>query len=232
MNQYQKIKDMPISDRPYEKMERLGPHVLSNSELLAIIIKTGYKNKTSVDLARTILNKGDGNDSLLYLKDVSLEQLMTIKGIGKVKAIQLKALVELAIRISQESNSKSVNSVSSPEDVAKYLMERMRYYKKEHFMILLLNTKNGIIKEVEISKGTIDMTLVHPRDVFYEAVACMSKAIILLHNHPSGDVNPSKNDLDNTNRILEAGKILGIKVLDHIIIGDGKIYSFKEHGKM
>jgi len=220
------IKELPKMDRPYEKLERLGANILSDAELLAIIIKTGNKQETSVDIARKILYK----EGLEFLKKATMEQLMDIRGIGRVKALQLLALRELSLRMSEVAIIEDTNAISSPLDVTNYLMERMRYLKKEVFKILILNNKNRIIREEDVSVGSIDQTIVHPREVFYEAIKSLAKSVILIHNHPSGDPTPSKNDIETTKRLCECGKLLGIKVLDHIIIGNGVIYSFKNRG--
>lgn len=220
------IKELPKMDRPYEKLERLSADVLSDAELLAIIIRTGSKDETSVDLARRILYQ----EGLEFLKKATMEQFTQIKGIGRVKALQLLSLRELTIRMSTFRVSENTNSISSPTDVANYLMERMRYLKKEIFKIVILDNKNKIIKEENVSVGSLDQTIVHPREVFQKAIKSIAKAVILVHNHPSGDPTPSKNDIETTKRLCECGKILGIKVLDHIIVGNGVIYSFKNEG--
>ncbi|MBN2853809.1 MAG: DNA repair protein RadC [Clostridia bacterium] len=220
------IKQLPEMDRPYEKMEKMGCQVLSDAELLAIIIKTGYRNETSVDLARKLLH----DEGLEYIKKVTLEQLKKQKGIGRVKALQLIALRELSVRMAALQFKENGNFISSPEDVSGYLMERMRYLKKEIFKLLILDNKNKILKEESISVGSLDQTIVHPREVFYEAIRHMAKSVILVHNHPSGDPKPSQNDIETTDRLVECGNLIGIKVLDHIIIGNGMTYSFKNHG--
>lgn len=220
------IKQLPEMDRPYEKLEKLGCTVLSDAELLAIIIKTGYKSETSVDLARELLKE----EGLEYIKKATLLQLKSQKGIGRVKALQLIALRELSLRMSTLKIGENMNFISSPEDVSVYLMERMRYLKKEIFKLLILDNKNKILKEESISVGSLDQTIVHPREVFYEAIRNMAKSVILVHNHPSGDPTPSRNDIETTTRLVDCGNLIGIKILDHIIIGNGITYSFKNHG--
>jgi len=220
------IKELPKMDRPYEKLEQLGSNILSDAELLAIIIKTGSKNQTSVDLARKILY----NEGLDYIKKATFEQLVKIKGVGRVKALQIIALRELNIRMSTFCLNDISSYASSPTDVSNYLMERMRFLKKEIFKLLILDSKNKILKEKDISIGSLDQTIVHPREIFYEAIRYMAKSVILVHNHPSGDPTPSKNDIKTTERLIKGGELLGIKVLDHIIIGNGVTYSFKNSG--
>ena len=224
-----KIKDLPESERPYERLEKYGPHMLSNAELLAIIIKTGTRNETSVDIARKLLKMDDEEMGLSFLHHLSIEELENIKGIGRVKAIQIKALMELAKRISSTRTNKKV-VIKSPEDVCSYVMEEMRYLKQEEFRILILNTKNYIQKVCTIAIGGLNASAVEVREVFKEPIKSGCASIILIHNHPSGDPTPSKEDILFTKRISEGGQIIGIKVLDHIVIGNGTYASLKEKG--
>ncbi len=225
-----KIKDLPTIERPYEKLEEFGAEVLSNAELLAIIIRSGNKNETSVALAQRLLKQDQSNKGLSFLYDLSLEQLRAIKGIGKVKAIQIKAIMELSKRIASSFSIGNRVIVKSPEDVCRLLMEDVRHLGKEVFKVVFLNTKNHVIKTVDISIGSLSASIVHPREVFSEAVKTGCAAVILVHNHPSGDPEPSSDDVETTKRLADAGSILGIKVLDHIIIGDGRFVSLKEKG--
>lgn len=225
-----KIKDLPVSERPYEKLEKYGPEMLSNAELLAIIIKTGSRGETSVELARRVLLQDEGDEGMVFLYNFSLEQLKGLYGVGRVKAIQIKALMELSKRISSAALTRPKFTVKSPGDVSKLLMEEMRYLKKEVFKVVLLNTKNHVIKHISISVGSLNASIVHPREVFSEVVKCGCSGVLLVHNHPSGDPEPSTEDIETTNRLVSAGDILGIKVMDHIIIGDGRYLSFKERG--
>ncbi|MDF2523082.1 MAG: hypothetical protein K0R31_723 [Clostridiales bacterium] len=225
-----KIKDLPISERPYEKLEFNGPEMLSNAELLAIIIKTGNKEETSVALAQRILKLDEEETGLGFLYNMSLEQLRDIQGIGRVKAIQLKALMELSRRIASSLGNNRNSIIKSSSDVKAFFMEEMRYLKKEVFKVVFLNTKNKIIKSIDISVGSLNASIVHPREVFSEAVKISCSGVIFIHNHPSGDPEPSGEDIETTHRLIEAGNILGIKVLDHIIIGDGRYLSLKEKG--
>jgi len=216
-----KIKELPLSERPYEKLEAFGAEKLSNAELLAIIIKTGTKDKTVVTIAQEILNlKGNTiDDNLRFLQDLSIEDFMKIKGIGKVKAIQLKAVCELTKRISRPINNKI--KIKNSKDVADLLMPEMKYEKREIAKVLLLNSKNIVQKIIDISLGGANFACIEPKDVFAEAIKMQVPKIILVHNHPSGEANPSKSDYILTERLYEAAEIIGIEMLDHVVIGDG-----------
>lgn len=227
-----RIKDMPEEDRPYEKLEKSGANSLTDAELLAVIIRTGCKNDTSLDLTRKIINKYSDGKGLLYLKKASISQLCEIRGVGRVKAIQLKAAVEIGSRLIRAGKENGHYKITSPKDIEKLYMEPLRHMTKEIFMVLVMNTRNEIIRELQISTGSLSETVVHPREVFSEVMKEPAASIILIHNHPSGDSNPSGNDKKTTKRLCEAGKILGIKILDHVIIGNGNIFSFKENGIM
>lgn len=225
-----KIKDLPFAERPYEKLENCGAEALSNAELLAIVIRTGNKNETSVALAQRLLTLDEEGNGLSFLHDMSMEEFMSIRGIGRVKAIQLKAVMELSKRVASTFPAKGRATVKSPQDISRLFMEEMRHMKKEVFKVVFLNTKNHIVKSTNISIGSLNASIVHPREVFKEAVKTGCAAVVFLHNHPSGDPEPSKEDIETTNRLVSAGNILGIKVLDHIIMGDGKFISLKEKG--
>jgi DNA repair protein RadC len=231
MQQRLRIKDLPVCERPYEKLEKYGAEMLTNSELLAIIIKTGGRNDTSVTLAQRILSHDGENEGLSFLHNYTIEQLMKIEGVGRVKAIQVKAVMELSKRAAS-SGSRQKLTIKTPEDVVSLLMEEMRHYKKEIFKIVLLNTKSQVIKYFDISVGSLNSSIVHPREVFSEAVKVSCSAVIFAHNHPSGDPEPSREDIETTKRLVDAGNILGIKVFDHIIIGDNSYISLKEKGIM
>ncbi len=222
---YSTIKNMPVSERPREKMLAHGCQSLSNSELLAIILSKGTKNRTALDLARGILNMS--NEGLRALTNCTIEELTQIKGIGLAKASQIIAAIELGKRIALTANVNNYK-IQGPEDVSNLIMEEMRYLKKEFFNIVLLNTKNNVIAIENISVGSLNASIVHPREVFNVAIRRSSSAIILAHNHPSGDPRPSIEDINITKRLIEAGSIIGIDVLDHIIIGDGIYFSMKE----
>lgn len=224
-----RIKDLPENERPYERLQKFGPDMLSNAELLAIIIKTGTKGETSVDIARRLLIKDEEGIGPAFLNYLSLEELVGIKGIGKVKAIQIKALLELAKRIHSTRRTGKV-TIKSPEDVCKYLMEEMRRLKQEQLRILVLNTKNHILKECTVAVGGLNKSSVEIREVFKEPIKIGAASVILIHNHPSGDPEPSGDDILITRRIAKGGEMMGINVLDHIIIGDGSYTSLKEKG--
>ena len=220
------IKDLPLEERPREKMREQGAGKLSNAELLAIILRTGYREETAIHLAERVIFRAGG---LRFLPDLTLEELQKIKGIGLAKAVQVQAALELGRRMAASLRPKTL-SLSSPQEVADYLMEEMRYYRKEYFKIILLNTKNQIISLEDVSVGSLNSSIVHPREIFNVSIKKSAAAIILVHNHPSGDPHPSQEDLKVTTRLVDAGKILGISVLDHIIIGEKKYFSFKEKG--
>lgn len=228
------IKEMPEEDRPEEKCLKLGTEALSNAELLALIIRTGNKTKTSVELSQEILNKftliDDGKvyRGISALKNISVSDLTSINGIGKSKACMILAAVTLAKRMSQESVFKKTK-VNSPQKIADYVMEDMSSLKVEEFRIAILNTKKEIEAIRRISVGSMDSTIVHPREVFKTAIECSAHTIIAIHNHPSGDITPSREDINLTKRLVEAGRIVGIDLVDHIIIGDRVYYSFLEN---
>lgn len=217
-----KMKELPISERPYEKLEMYGEKSLSNSELLAIIIKTGTKEETSVGLAQRILSLNGNNNTqdLRFLQDISIADFERIKGIGKVKAIQLKAVCELAKRMSRPVKQLKIK-IKSGKDVANLLMEEMRYEKREIAKVVVLNNKNIILKIIDISYGGNNFAMIEPKEILLEAIKCDAPKIILVHNHPSGNPTPSQTDYQVTDRIYECTQMLGIELLDHIIIGDG-----------
>ena len=223
-----KIKEVPTLERPYEKLELYGEQKLSNSELLAIIIKTGNKNESVVTLAQKILNMC--GDNLRLLQELSITDLMQIKGIGKVKAIQLKAVCELAKRMGQPLNTNKI-TIKSPEDVANLVMEELRYETKEEARVIILNIKNIVQKIVKVSQGGTNFAVIEPKEVLEDAIKLGAPRIILLHNHPSGDPTPSKSDYDVTDKIYECASMLGIELLDHIVIGDGKFESIFRNRK-
>ena len=214
------IKKLPISERPYEKMQMYGSENLSNSELLAIIIKTGTNEKTSVELAQEILKLGsqDRND-LHFLQDLSIEEFMQIKGIGKVKAIQLKAVCELTKRMSRPIQNMNIK-IRIPLDVAKLLMNELKFEKREKVKVLMLNTRNILLKIIDVSYGGTNSAIIEPKDILAEPIKMGAPKIILVHNHPSGDPKPSVQDLNLTKTVYKAGEMLGIQLIDHIVIGN------------
>ena len=226
-----KIKKLPISERPYEKLEMYGENSLSNAELLAIIIKSGTKEESSVALAQKILSlqkeKDCKENNLRFLQELTIKDFMSIKGIGRVKAIQLKAVCELTKRISKPISKQDV-VIRCPEDVANLLMNEMKLEKREIVKVIILNSKNVILKILNISLGGTSSAIVSPKDVLLEAIKIGAPKIILVHNHPSGDCEPSREDRRLTKRIEKCGELLGIEMYDHVIIGDG-YYSFREN---
>lgn len=222
------IKEMALEERPREKMLTKGEKSLFNAELLAIILRTGTKKQSVLELANYILNKE--SQGIRWLNDITIEELCEIDGIGLSKATQIKAALELGIRISSAKPNKY--KVTNTWDIYKYYMESLRYLNKEVFKTILLNAKNEIICDVEVSIGTLNTSLVHPREVFREAIKRSSNKIILMHNHPSGNIEPSNEDENVTSRLVKCGELIGIEVIDHIIIGDGIYYSFKENMKI
>lgn len=223
-----KIKNLPESERPYEKLELYGEKMLSNSELLAIIIKNGTKGYTAIDIAHLILKKI--NNNLKDLQNITLEEFHKIQGIGKVKAIQLKAMCELIKRMSRPINDTKVQ-IKNTRDIAMFLMDDLRYEKREIVKIVLLNNKNTILKCIDVSYGGTSYACIEPKDILVEAIKIGAPKIIMAHNHPSGDPEPSFADFEITNKIEKAAKIIGIELLDHIVIGDGVYKSvFLERG--
>lgn len=220
------IKEMPENERPREKLIRYGSNTLSNSELLAILIRTGSREQSALELANTIISSD--NNGIRFLANSTVEELSKIKGIGESKACQIIAAIELGNRLSR-STLEFKKTIRSPKDVKDIFINDMRFLEKEHFKVVFLNTKNEIIAFETISIGSLNASIVHPREVFNRAIKKSSASIILLHNHPSGNPEPSKEDINVTKRLIEAGKIIGIEVLDHIIIGDGEYFSLKEN---
>ena len=229
MDRNNTIKEMYREERPYEKCEQYGAENLTDMELLAVLLRTGTKGENSIQLAKRILHPDFAQEGILNIHQWSMEQLLQIRGIGKVKAIQILCLSELAKRLSKAEAQSGLN-FSAPETIAQYYMEDMRHRKKEALKLLLLNMKTKLIGESELSLGTINTTLGSPREVFAEALRRNAAAVILLHNHPSGDPTPSREDVLATRRVIDAGKIIGIELLDHIIIGDNCFISLRDKG--
>ncbi|MBM0067231.1 RadC family protein [Alkalicoccobacillus gibsonii] len=220
------IRDVPVTERPRERLLQVGASVLTNQEIIAILLRTGSKKDSVIDLAGKVLSTFDGLD---LLKEATIEELCSIDGIGLAKAVELSAAMELGRRI-HTLQTKERYVIRSPEDVSSLVMEDMRFLKQEHFVCLYLNTKNQVIFRHTVFIGSLNASIVHPREVFKEALRRSSASIICLHNHPSGDPSPSREDIDVTKRLYEAGRVLGIELLDHIIIGDRTFISLKEQG--
>lgn len=222
------MKELPKSERPREKLVMNGPESLSNPELLAILLRTGKAGLSAIDLSRRILCASA--DGLSYLGRCRVDELMKIDGIGQAKSCQLLAALELGKRMAKLEKAERFD-VHSPKDVANRYMSELRFLEKEVFKVIYLNTKNEILKDENISTGSLNASIVHPREVFKPAIVNSSNAVILMHNHPSGNPFPSQEDIQITKRLSEAGELIGIKVLDHIVIGDGKYHSLKENGQ-
>ena len=221
-----KMKELPITERPYEKLQMHGAESLSNSELLAIIIKSGTKEYTALDLENKVLKLNDNTnkEDLSFLQDISIAEFMKIKGIGQVKAIQLLAVCELVKRINKPINKENIK-IKDAKDVAKLLMNELKYEKREVIKVILLNSKNIVLKIKDVSYGGTNFAMIEPKDILVEAIKLQAPKIIMVHNHPSGDVTPSKADFSITDRIYESAELLGIQLLDHIIIGGNKYQS-------
>ena len=222
------IKDIIKEERPRETLLKKGETYLSDSELLAILINNGTRDKSAITLAREIIETSDG---IRNLSNITVEELSKIKGIGLAKACRIISALELGRRVSVASEMQKFK-ITSPQDIANVYMEELRYKKKEIFRVVLLNTKNVIIGSKDISEGSLNASIVHPREVFLEAIKKSANKMILMHNHPSGDPTPSSEDINITKRLISAGQIVGIEILDHVIIGDGSFYSFKENGQI
>ena len=220
------MKDIPNAERPYEKCLKQGAEALSDAELLAVLLRTGTKGENVLALAKRLLYE-DGGAGLLGIHQFSFQSLMKLKGIGKVKAVQILCLSELAKRLSKASVEPRLR-FSSSQSVAEYYMEDLRHRNQEVMKLLLLNSKAELIDETNISKGTVNASLVTPRELFVEALKKEAVSMILLHNHPSGDPTPSRDDILTTKRISECGLLIGIELLDHIIIGNNRYVSFQE----
>ncbi|MCI9282646.1 MAG: DNA repair protein RadC [Lachnospiraceae bacterium] len=225
-----KIKDIPNDDRPYERCLREGPERLSDTELLSILLRTGSKELNSLELASSILALNYPNDGILGLLHLSLPEFMSVKGIGKVKGIQLLCVGELSRRIWKRKAREQVRIFQTPDAVAKYFQEDMRHIKQEQFYIMLFNTRQVLIRDILISQGTVNASLASPREIFIEALRYQAVSLILVHNHPSGNPEPSMEDIALTRRVFEAGQLIGIHLQDHVIIGEHTYVSMKERG--
>ena len=216
-------------DLPYEKFEKLGALALSDTELLAIIIRCGTVGADSISVARQVLALSKEKDTILGLQNITQMELEQIKGIGKVKAIRIMCVVELTRRMTKQSRKTAI-CFSKPATVADYYMEQLRHLETEQVLLVLTDNKNNYITEIILSKGTVNTSLISPREIFIEALRYHAVHILLLHNHPSGDPTPSRQDLNITRLISDASKLINIPLVDHIIIGDNKYISLKEQG--
>ena len=240
-----RIKDLPESERPRERLHKHGPEILKDSELLAIILKSGFKGTTAIQLGEQILMALEGD--LKRMADYKSKQIEKIKGVGEAKAAQIVAALELGKRLARFHAER--DKITSPSDVADLMMSKMRYLQKEIVCVLCLDTKGGIttkgitgdlnddltwgkklLSETTVFEGTLNASVFHPREIFRFAIEESANSIVLVHNHPSGDPQPSQEDIRATKQLIEAGNQIGIKVLDHIVIGDGIFVSLKEEG--
>ena len=221
-----KIKDIPKSDRPREKLIKHGPQFLSNSELLAILLGSGYKGKNVLQLARDILKKYQSKN----LPKLTYQELIAQKGIGKAAACRILSAFELAARLLLDQDDEAI-IIKTPNDVYQLLKE-IGKYKKEHFIGLYLNARNQLIYQETVSIGGLNANIVYPREVFEPAIKHHAASVIVVHNHPSGGLKPSKEDIKITERLVASGKLLGIEVIDHLIIAARKFFSLKEKGLM
>lgn len=226
MKETLKIMDLPECERPRERLQRYGAGNLSNAELLAILLRTGSVSENILDLSNRLLTESNGLNGLL---NFDMDDYLRIKGIGKAKACQLVALAEISRRFKGYKSGVSYK-ISQPGDVISLIMEDMRSLKQEILRVIMLNTKNIVLTMKDVSIGSLNSSIVHPREVFREAINKGSASIIICHNHPSGDPTPSTEDINITTRLKECGKLIGIDLLDHVIIGNGNYVSLKEKG--
>ena len=220
------IKDLPAEERPRERLHASGAHALTTAELIAILIRTGNAERSAVSLGEFLLAEFG---SIKGVATASLEQLAGVKGLGEAKAAQIKAAIEFGNRLALFTEDARP-AITGPRDVANLLMPELRHQKKEHLKSLLLDTKNKVLAIRTVSIGDLSSSIVHPREVFKDAVVASAASIIVAHNHPSGDPTPSAEDVTVTKRLIQAGEIMGIDLLDHIVLGDGDFISLKERG--
>lgn len=220
------IKEIPLNDRPREKMAANGAAVLTDAELIAILLRTGTAEKSAIDIASEMTADGGLYKRLAGI--TRLNELTNIKGLGQAKAATVLAALEIGRRIASAKPIEKIH-LSCPQDVADFLMPRLRYAAKEQFVVILLNNKNKVIGTEVVSEGSLSSSIVHPREVFAPAILHHAAAIMVAHNHPSGDPKPSTEDEEVTRLLSRSGKVLGIPMIDHVIIGDGNYYSFLEN---
>lgn len=222
------IKQMPEEMRPRERMLKYGPEALSEVELIALLLRSGTAASSALDLGALLLAHFEGVRGLMQ---ASVQELQAVKGIGPAKATEIKAALELGRRVAMAPPAERP-VIRTPDDVRALVMEEYRHLDREHFGVLLLNTKHQVLADERISVGTLNSSNVHPREVFKNAIRRSAAALVLVHNHPSGDPTPSRQDIELTGRLVEAGSIIGIEILDHVIIGDNKYISFRAEGLM
>ena len=224
------VRDIPISERPRERLLNLGAEALSAQEILALVLGSGVKDESVMVTAQRLIS---AFGSLKDIADASIEELTALNGIGPAKATQLKAAFELGRRVHAEyTGAIKGRAIKTPDDAVKSIGVQLRGKKKEHFWVILLDTRNQVIRRSEISVGSLDSSIVHPREVFKEAISASASSVLFVHNHPSGDPQPSREDMELTKRLVEAGSLIGIEVLDHIIISDREYLSMNGSGLM
>jgi len=221
------VRDLPINERPRERLLKLGSEALSAQEILALILGRGIKGESVMATSQKLLSRF-GN--LKGIVNASMEELMQVSGIGPAKAAQIKAALELSKRLEADVGEKPKLTLKSPDEVAAVMKSKLKGKKKEHFWVICLDTRNRLINYRPVSIGSLDTSIVHPREVFKEAISSSAASVIFVHNHPSGDPEPSKEDVELTNRLAKAGEIIGIDVLDHIIVCDKSYLSLKAKG--
>lgn len=224
------MRSLPADDRPTEKMAAIGSKALSDAELLAVIIRSGSRSESALTLCQRLLAGKETENGLTSLLENSLEELMTFPGIGPVKAVQIKAALELGSRATAAASQVNRRHVRSPEDAICLLEREMRMLPREELRIILLDVRNRVIRIARVSEGGLSSSVLQPRDLFREAVKANAAALILAHNHPSGDASPSREDLDTTRRLVETGEMMGIRIVDHVILATGGSMSFKQSG--
>lgn len=230
INTVTKMSDIPIRERPYEKCEHFGAGALSDAELLSVLLRSGAQGVSALEMSRSIL-KSLGNEGIARLHQVTMEDLLEIRGVGRVKALQIRCIAELSRRIAQAKiGTEDQLLYDSPEVIGAYYMEEMRHESQEIVMVLCLSSRGRLLSRKIISRGDVNTAYLSPRDIFVEALAHRAASVILLHNHPGGDPSPSEEDLAITNRIREAGELIGIALLDHLIIGDRSYVSMRLSG--
>ncbi len=227
----ERMKELPVSERPYERCERFGAEALSDAELLAVILRTGCVEMNSLQLARHVLSKDENHKNLLGLMYLSREQLMEIPGIGRVKSLQLQSIAELARRIAQADTEEQI-LLGKPLYIAEYFMKELRFETQECVYAVYLDQKCRLLRRAMITKGTVNASLISPREIYLEALRCNAVNLVLVHNHPSGNPNPSPEDKRVTEQLKNSGELLQIPLLDHIIIGDSVYFSFAEAGML
>jgi DNA repair protein RadC len=223
------MKNMAETERPYEKCVKEGPEALSDAELLAVIIRSGSKNKNALEVAHMILNAHPIHKGVVALNFLSTSDLTAIEGVGEVKAVQMQCMAEFSKRMAK-AIYKPLISFSSPASIADYFMENTRYLEREYVYVLLFDSQHRLLKDIKISEGTVNQAMASPREIFVEALKYQAVYIIILHNHPSGNPEPSPQDLMLTRRINDAGKLIGIELSDHIILGNNCYVSLAERG--